>query len=179
MGGTPKIWDLQKTGGKSRKAAGSWVAANFLQFFLLPFLRKCFRQEKRAQRSTFFCSVDRPFACPTCRSSTRRGGGWKARALPLKFVFLGFRREESGMHFARMSRTPGGVQKVCAKKVRAHFSFPSVCGENSLLRGFHIRWRMLAAHFGGPNPIFRLFFPCCGPRPKLWLSSRPSYRGRP
>ena len=23
-----------------------------------------------------------------------------------------------------MSRTPGGVQKVCAKKVRAHFSFP-------------------------------------------------------
>ena len=29
--------------------------------------------------------------------STRRGGGRKVRALPRKFVFLGFRREESGM----------------------------------------------------------------------------------
>ena len=26
--------------------------------------------------------------------------------------------------FAGMSRTPGGVQKVCAKKVRAHFPVP-------------------------------------------------------
>ena len=59
-------------------------------------------------------------------SSTQRGGGRKVRALPRKFVFfVGFRREESGMSrdFAKMSRTPGGVQKVCAKKVRAHFSF--------------------------------------------------------
>ena len=30
-------------------------------------------------------------------SSTRRGGGHKVRALPRKFVFLGLRREESGM----------------------------------------------------------------------------------
>ena len=29
-------------------------------------------------------------------------------------------------NFAGMSRTPGGVQKVCAKKVRAHFSFPNL-----------------------------------------------------
>ena len=52
----------------------------------------------------------------------RRGGGRKVRALPRKFVFLGFRREESGMsrEFAGMS---WGVQKVCAKKVRVHFSF--------------------------------------------------------
>ena len=59
-------------------------------------------------------------------SSTRRGGGRKVRALPRKFVFLGFRREESGTswNFAGMSRTPGGVQEVCAKEVRAHFSFP-------------------------------------------------------
>ena len=28
---------------------------------------------------------------------TRRGGGRKLRARPRKFVFLGFRREESGM----------------------------------------------------------------------------------
>ena len=27
-------------------------------------------------------------------------------------------------NFVGMSRTRGGVQKVCAKKVRAHFSFP-------------------------------------------------------
>ena len=31
-----------------------------------------------------------------CGSSTRRGGGRKLRARPRNFVFLGFRREESG-----------------------------------------------------------------------------------
>ena len=31
-------------------------------------------------------------------------------------------------NFAGMSRTPGGVQKVCAKKVRAHFLFPNLVG---------------------------------------------------
>ena len=30
--------------------------------------------------------------------------------------------------FAGMSRTPGGVRKVCAKKLRAHFSFPKLDG---------------------------------------------------
>ena len=54
-------------------------------------------------------------------SYARRGGGRKVSALPRKFVFLGFGRDGN---FAGMSRTPGGVQKVCAKKVRAHFSFP-------------------------------------------------------
>ena len=29
-------------------------------------------------------------------------------------------------NFAGMSRTPAGVQKVCAKKVREHFSFPII-----------------------------------------------------
>ena len=45
-------------------------------------------------------------------------GGRKVRALPRKFVFLGFRREESGMsrEFFRDVPDPGGVQKVCAKK---------------------------------------------------------------
>ena len=36
--------------------------------------------------------------------------------------------------FAGMSRTLGGVQKVCSKKLRAHFSFPiNICfrGRNS------------------------------------------------
>ena len=40
---------------------------------------------------------------------------------------LGFEERNLGCprNFVGMSRTPGCVQKVCAKKVRAHFSFPS------------------------------------------------------
>ena len=59
-------------------------------------------------------------------SSTRTGGGRKVRALPRKFVFLGFGREEPGMsqEFFRDVPDLWGVQKVCAKKVRAHLSFP-------------------------------------------------------
>ena len=39
---------------------------------------------------------------------------------------LGFERRNLGCpgNFAGMSRPPGDVQKVCAKKVRARFSFP-------------------------------------------------------
>ena len=39
---------------------------------------------------------------------------------------LGFEERNLGCpgNFAGMSRTPGGFQKVCAKKVRAHFLFP-------------------------------------------------------
>ena len=39
---------------------------------------------------------------------------------------LGFEERNLGCprNFAGMSRTPGGVQKVCAKKLRVHFSFP-------------------------------------------------------
>ena len=50
-------------------------------------------------------------------SSTRMGGGRKARSLPRKFVFLGFGREGRGM-----SRE-WGVQKVIVQKtVCARFS---------------------------------------------------------
>ena len=52
-----------------------------------------FRQEKRAQILTFWVR-DRLVGWG---SSTRRGGGRKVRALPREFVFLGFRREESGI----------------------------------------------------------------------------------
>ena len=40
---------------------------------------------------------------------------------------LGFEERNPGCpgNFAGMSWTPGGVQKVCAKKLRAHFSFPN------------------------------------------------------
>ena len=39
---------------------------------------------------------------------------------------LGFEERNLGCpgNFAGMSRTPGGVPKVCAKKVCVHFSFP-------------------------------------------------------
>ena len=73
------------------------------------------RQEKRAQRLTF--GVRRP------PGGVRVLRSRKARALPRNFVFLGFRRENLGCprNFAGMSRTPGGVQKVCAKSSCALF----------------------------------------------------------
>ena len=39
-------------------------------------------------------------------SSTRRGGGRKARALPRKFIFLGFRRREPGLRHPRLPEGP-------------------------------------------------------------------------
>ena len=56
---------------------------------------------------------------------------------------LGFEERNLGCpgNFAGMSRTPGGVQKVCAKKVRAHFSCPKVVEddvENAMEQGWHI-----------------------------------------
>ena len=59
-------------------------------------------------------------------SSTRRGGGRKVRALPRKFVFLGFRRDESGMsrEFCRDVPDPWGCSKsLCKKKFVASCSF--------------------------------------------------------
>ena len=66
-------------------------------------------------------------------SSSRRGGGQKLRALPRKFVFLGFRREESGMsrEFCRDVPDPWGCSKsfVLKKFVRMFRSltvFPGI-----------------------------------------------------
>ena len=93
------------------------------------------------------------------------GGGRKVRALPRKFLFLAFRREESGMsrEFCRHVPTPGGVQKVCAKRVCAHFSFPnythtSVTEKNChrVLEGAPPRGRQLYFTFpGAPDPLFK------------------------
>ena len=51
-------------------------------------------------------------------SSTRRGEGQKVRALPRKFVFLGFRGEESGIsrEFCRDIPDPWGCSKCLCKK---------------------------------------------------------------
>ena len=66
--------------------------------------------------------------------TARCGGGLPRDGVVVKnFVLyletlssLGFEERNLGCprNFAGMSRTPGGVQKVCAKQVRAHFSFP-------------------------------------------------------
>ena len=59
-------------------------------------------------------------------SSTRRGGGRKVRALPRKFVFLGFRREESGMSrdFRRDVPDPWRCSKSSCKKSSCAFFVP-------------------------------------------------------
>ena len=72
-----------------------------------------FRQEKRAQRLTFLGP-----------ETARWGGGFpregvvaKKFVLPLESLSsLGFEERDLGCpgNFAGMSRTPGGVQKVCA-----------------------------------------------------------------
>ena len=51
---------------------------------------------------------------------------------------LGFEERNLGCPgiFAGMSRTPGGVQKVCAKKLRAHFSFPTKSDRNKKIGHF-------------------------------------------
>ena len=67
-------------------------------------------------------------------SSTRRGGDRKVRALPRKFVFLGFRRQESGMsrEFCRDVPDPWGCSKSLCNKVGAHFPFPKTSGFSKL-----------------------------------------------
>ena len=76
-------------------------------------------KKKRAQRLTFG------------PGDRRWGGGLpregvvaeKVRALPRKFFFLGFRRQESGMsrNFAGMSRTLGVFKKFVQKSSFAFF----------------------------------------------------------
>ena len=66
---------------------------------------------------------------------------------------LGFEERNPGCpgNFAGMSRTPGGVQKVCAKKLRAHFSFP-ICRRAALIRwatspdSYHCQFRTPTPH---------------------------------
>ena len=77
-------------------------------------------------------------------SFTRSGGGRKLCALE-SLSSLGFEERNLGCpgNFAGMSRTAGGVQKVCAKRVRAHFSFPKqpACfAKPSAYKLFRSRW---------------------------------------
>ena len=68
---------------------------------------------------------------------------------------LGFEERNLGCpgNFAGTSRTPGGVQKVCAKKVRAHFSFPKksmVIIKNGNVQG-EVRVNFLALFASKPH----------------------------
>ena len=70
---------------------------------------------------------------------------------------LGFEERNPGCpgNFAGMSRTPGGVQKVCAKKLRAHISFPT--GSPPWKTAFH---KVVVAIFVATKIVatpFRLF----------------------
>ena len=60
-------------------------------------------------------------------SFTQRGGGRKVVPYLESLSSLGFEERNLGCpgNFAGMSRTPGGVQKVCAEKAREHFTFPT------------------------------------------------------
>ena len=57
-------------------------------------------------------------------SSTQRGGGQKVRALPRKFVFLGFGREEPGMsrEFCRDVPDPWTLSQARKKNPNLNFS---------------------------------------------------------
>ena len=80
--------------------------------------------KKKEHKDKLFGSGDRPVGWG---SSTRRGGGQKLRARPRKFVFLGFRREESGMsrEFCRDVPDPWGCSKSLCKKTSCAFFVPS------------------------------------------------------
>ena len=82
-------------------------------------------------------------------SCTRRGGGQKLRALPRKFVFLGFRREEPGMsrEFCQDVPDPWGCSKSLCLKSSCAFYVPDRGRRNSkkqqeygatALRGFGV-----------------------------------------
>ena len=70
---------------------------------------------------------------------------------------FGFEERNLGCpgNFAGMSRTPGGVQKVCAKKVHAHFSFPTRISKAPDTFKF-LRHAMRAILFARPNCSTRL-----------------------
>ena len=96
--------------------AGEMVLPCFINFQTITFVS-----------ATLFGPGDRPVGWG---SSTRRGGGRRARALPRKFVFFSRVSKEGSWDvlgiFAETSRNCGGVQKVCAKRVCDNWSAPNL-----------------------------------------------------
>ena len=102
-------------------------------FFLCAFSALYFSAEFSCDFSTRKKSAEINFLGP---ETTRWGGVFHAKVAE-KFEpslesssFLSFEERNVGCpgNFAGMSRTPGGVQKVCAKNVCAHFWFPTSVG---------------------------------------------------
>ena len=96
-------------------------------------------------------------------SSTRRGGGRKVRALPRKFVFLGFGREEPGMSRESCRDVPDswGVRKVSAKKFGRIFSQNTLDhdkGQKSAISGRRLHWRLSTGFFFAFSPVFMCKF---------------------
>ena len=115
--------------GLSRKSLGS----NLLMCCLFSVPGKWGRPSKGSD--SFYQARKKSIKINFLGPETARWGG----GLPLEGVVaenfvpaleslssLGFDERNLGCpgNFAGMSRTPAGVQKVCAKKLRAHFSFP-------------------------------------------------------
>ena len=102
MAGMSLVWNIPGIRGRTRGFSINFNPGK---------LRVCFFQaRKKSTRINFFRSGDHPVGWG---SSTQRGGGRKVRALPRKFVFPGFRREESGMSrkFCRDVPDPWGHSK--------------------------------------------------------------------
>ena len=89
-------------------------------------------------------------------SSTRRGGGQKVRALPRKFVFLGFRREESWDVPGILPGCPGplGVFKKFVQKkfVRIFRSLVRIIYKHSVLTN----WGFCEFNFSGKTVFLSL-----------------------
>ena len=121
------------------------------------------RPEKRAQRLPFW--VRRP---PGGVGVFRAKGWWPQSSCPPSKVCLPWVLKRGiwdvpGIlpgcpgNFAGMSRTPEGVQNVCAKKARAHFSFPT-----SLLRTKSKVWKR-GRRLTGPQSPGRMVLQDCVP----------------
>ena len=113
-------------------------------------------------------------------SSTRRGGGRKVRALPRQFVFLGFRKEESGMsrEFCRDVLDPWGCAKSLCKKSSGAFFIPQ--SEHELLHYPHSLRPMVSEHSPASKRATRLIYHV-GEEVREWLQedlSNKRYLGR-
>ena len=105
------------------------------------------------------------------RSSTRRGGGRKVHAFPRKFVFLGLRRNESGMsrEFCRDVPDFFCSKSLCKKIVRIFCSL-SVAESLRSLEDLHLstnqNWNHSLRTFGQTalaDPFETLCKPICSP----------------
>ena len=119
-------WDLLRV-REHRKVAETFRQCTFSLGNLCSCWDWGLQARQKSTKINFLGSGDRPVGWG---SSTRRGGGRKLRARPRKFVFLGFRREESGMSREVCRDVPDswGCSKSLCKKSSCAFFVPSYQG---------------------------------------------------